>query len=77
MILIEPGMRVPADCVLFSGLDITVDETLYCEGRETVVRKALYTGKNHRENPDSFLLKGTLVMSGQGRAVVCAVGSRC
>ena len=39
VIIIEPGMRIPADCVLFSGIDITVDETIYCEGRETIVKK--------------------------------------
>lgn len=64
VIIIEPGMRVPADCVLFQGLDITTDETLYHEGRETLIKKVLFTGKNHRDNPDTFLLKQSLVRSG-------------
>ena len=30
---------------------------------------------NHHENPDPFLLTDTKIMTGQGRAIVCAVGS--
>lgn len=74
IILIEPGMRIPADCVLVDGMDITVDESIYHEDRETIVSKQVSTGDNHRENPDPFLLQRCLVMSGSGRAVVCAVG---
>lgn len=55
-------------------MDITVDEANYNDGRETIVRKSLSTGDNHRDNPDPFLLSGSLVVSGSGRAVVCAVG---
>jgi P-type E1-E2 ATPase len=29
IIQIETGMKVPADCVIFEGLDITVDERIY------------------------------------------------
>ena len=64
IILIEPGMRVPADCIIYSGIDITVDESLYYEGRETIVKKQLFNPKGKRENPDTFLLKSSLVMSG-------------
>ena len=74
IILIEAGMRVPADCVLVDGMDIVVNEALYNDGRETLVKKHLSTGYNHRGNPDPFLLSQTLVVSGSGRAVICAVG---
>lgn len=74
VVLIETGMRVPADCVLFQGRDVVVDEGIYHEGRETLMKKGMSTGHNHRENPDAFLLARSLVMSGSGRAVVCAVG---
>lgn len=77
IILIEPGMRVPADCIVFEGQDISVDESLYHEDRETVVPKQISTGVNHRENPDPFLMQRTLVLSGYGRAVVCCVGENC
>lgn len=29
---------------------------------------------NHKSNPDPFLFTGTMIMSGSGKAVVCAVG---
>jgi magnesium-transporting ATPase (P-type) len=67
-------MRIPADCILIEGIDITVDESLYHEGRETIIRKQVGSGDNHRENPDPFLLQRSLVMSGKGKAVVCCVG---
>lgn len=33
IIRIETGMRVPADCILLDGMDITVDESVYNEDR--------------------------------------------
>jgi magnesium-transporting ATPase (P-type) len=37
-----------------------------------------YTNKNgvdnHKDNPDPFLFADSKVMSGQGKAIVCAVG---
>lgn len=71
-------MRIPADCILFEGMDITVDEAPYFEDRETINRKSLSEGSiddnNHTRNPDPFLLTRSLVMTGSGKAVVCAVG---
>lgn len=69
-------MRVPADCTLLDGQDITADETVYNEGRSLVNVKSVSKGEEqHRENPDPFLLANSLIMTGSGRAVVCAVGS--
>lgn len=68
-------MRVPADCVLIEGQDVTAEETVYNEGRTLVNVKAVSKGEDHhRENPDPFLLANSLIMTGSGRAVVCAVG---
>lgn len=39
MILVETGMRIPADCILIDGKDVTVDEAIYCEDRESIVKK--------------------------------------
>jgi Ca2+-transporting ATPase len=36
VILIETGMRVPADCILIDGMDVTADETIYNEGRTLI-----------------------------------------
>ena len=69
-------MRVPADCVLIIGQDVTADETIYNEGRELVNKKEVSKGEeHHRDNPDCFLLANSLIMTGSGRAVVCAVGN--
>lgn len=29
---------------------------------------------NHKKNPDPFLFTGSMIMTGTGKAVVCAVG---
>lgn len=39
VILVEAGMRIPADCILLDGMDITVDESIYNEDRECIVPK--------------------------------------
>ena len=44
VILIETGMRIPADCILIDGMDITVDEAPYFEDRETINKKSLSIG---------------------------------
>lgn len=77
IILVEAGMRIPADCFLIEGMDITCDETMY--GNVNPVKKSLSEGHDnhvvdHRDNPDCFLLSGSLVKTGSGRAVICAVG---
>ena len=76
VVLVETGMRVPADCLLLDGMDITCDETIYNEDRECIVTKSISKGEeHHRENnPDPFLLAHSLVLTGKGRALVCAVG---
>jgi len=62
-------------------MNIKVDEDKY--GNPRSVEKepsAVYeydsSGEkdNHKANPDICLLTGTMVMSGAGKAVVCAVG---
>lgn len=68
-------MRIPADCILLEGQDITADETIYNEGRTMINTKSVSRGEDqHKENPDCFLLTNSLIMTGSGRAVVAAVG---
>jgi hypothetical protein len=59
-LVIEAGMRIPADCILLNGLDVVVDEASYFEDREALVEKTLSLGSvdynNHADNPDPFLL---------------------
>ena len=77
IITIEAGMRVPADCILLQGMDIICDESMYEGGSLSVHKKISINGEQHvKENPDCFLLTRSLVRSGSGRAVVCAVGKK-
>ena len=39
VIVIEAGMKVPADCLLFEGMDIVVNEAIYNEHREKLIKK--------------------------------------
>jgi magnesium-transporting ATPase (P-type) len=76
IILLETGSRIPADCILIEGSDITVDESYYYEDDATAIKKSVATANNSMDYPDPFLLSNTLIMSGSGKAIVCAVGAR-
>ena len=79
---LQQGDRVPADCILVEEMNITVDEGIYNKEYNEPVEKeqSEFFGlgeeqpDNHLDNPDPFLLTDTKIMSGQGKAVVCAVG---
>jgi Ca2+-transporting ATPase len=80
---IQQGNRIPADCILIEEMNITVDESMYDTSTTTqnYVAKEIshvtmdsYNPDNHKDNPDPFLYSDTKVMSGQGKALVCAVG---
>lgn len=69
-------MRIPADCILLDGMDIKCDETMYNPASIQVIKNRSIDRAQHlSENPDAFLLSRSLVLSGSGRAVVCAVGT--
>ena len=74
VILLEPGCRIPADCIIIEDNRLTVDEMYYHNGESVKkVKKACYA-ENMDENPDCFLLSQSLVLNGSGKAVVCCVG---
>lgn len=56
VIIIEAGMKIPADCILFEGMDIITNELIYNDNRDKISKKSCSNGKNHRDNPDPFLL---------------------
>ena len=57
VIILETGMRVPADCVLIEGIDVAVDEKFYdVEGERDVKNKNVATKDNMSDNPDPFIL---------------------
>jgi magnesium-transporting ATPase (P-type) len=59
-------------------MDLTLDESMYFEDRETVSVKTTSQGPHHHieVNPDILLLSRSLVLTGSGRAVVAAVGKQ-
>jgi magnesium-transporting ATPase (P-type) len=74
IVLLETGSRVPADCLLIEGQDVTVDESFYDSEARRATDKEVATEENVLQNPDPFLLSSTLLATGSGKAVVCAVG---
>ena len=67
---------MPGDCLLLQGMDITVDERCYSATPDEplIVAKSVAEPQYYSQNPDPFLLSNTIVMSGSGIAVICAVG---
>jgi magnesium-transporting ATPase (P-type) len=73
VIKIESGMRIPADCLLITGTDVTCDESAMT-GEPDQMEKTPLTESTYAHNPNPFMIGKTLVCSGQGVALVCAVG---
>jgi Ca2+-transporting ATPase len=80
---VHQGDRVPADCVLIEEMNITVDQSMYYPGQTNIEKEqSTYYGSegingdkdNHKEHPDPFLLADSKIMTGQGKAIICAVG---
>ena len=69
-------MKIPADCILLEGMDVICDESMYNNGNDVHKKISISLEQHTNENPDPFLLSRSLVLSGSGRAVVCAVGKR-
>lgn len=78
VLLLEAGDRVPADCLLIEEMDMHVDQTSVYKGQESASMAEKQcskdNGANHIQNPDPCLLSGSLIRTGCGKAVVCAVG---
>ncbi len=79
IVIVNEGDRVPADAILLSCLNFSVDESLLT-GESIAVRKSddEATGKEVRIGGDDlpFIFSGTLVVQGQGIARVIATGIR-
>lgn len=73
VIKLEAGMRIPADCLLIQCTDFAADEAALT-GEPEQVEKSDVNEHNFEYNPQPFLLANTLVASGSGTALVCAVG---
>jgi Ca2+-transporting ATPase len=78
LILLSEGDRVPADAVLLWEVNLSVDESLLT-GESAAVRKSAGDSSQGLPRPGGedtpFVFSGTLVVHGQGVAVVKATGA--
>jgi len=78
IIILSEGDRVPADAVVISSSNIMADESLLT-GESVTVRKIKWDGKQEigRAGGDDipFVYSGTMIVQGQGIALVKATGS--
>jgi Ca2+-transporting ATPase len=79
IILLSEGDRVPADAVVISGTSLSVDESLLT-GESVPVPKTPADGETAMARPGGdntpFVYSGTLLVRGQGIAVVRAIGAQ-
>src|SRR6185437_16059543 len=79
LVVLSEGDRVPADGVVFSAGNLSVDESLLT-GESVPVRKAPWDGRAEMGRPGGddlpFVYSGTLVVQGQGFAEIRATGAR-
>lgn len=79
IVLIAEGDRIPADAVLLTGLNVSIDESLLT-GESVPVRKKAWDGRLEMGRPGGddqpFIYSGTMVVKGQGVAQVRATGIR-
>ncbi len=79
ILLIAEGDRIPADAVLLTGLNVSVDESLLT-GESVPVRKKSWDGRLEMGRPGGddqpFIYSGSMVVKGQGVAQVRGTGIR-
>lgn len=73
IVFIKAGDQVPADCIMFETTDVACDEGALT-GEPEALHKFAVTAENYDHNPSPFVLKSTLISTGEGKAIVCAVG---
>lgn len=77
IIMVREGDRIPADAVVLSCENLSVDESILT-GESNPVRKIEWDKKTERQKPGGddlpFVYSGTLVISGRGAAKVYATG---
>ncbi len=79
IIVIQEGDRVPADAVVLTCSNLSVDESLLT-GEAVPVRKSEWDGNEKIKSPGGddlpFIYSGTLVVHGRGVAKVISTGAR-
>lgn len=78
LVVLTEGDRVPADAVLISSSNLSVDESLLT-GESVSVRKRVWDGEELIKHPGGddlpFVYSGTLVVQGRGIAKVTSIGA--
>jgi len=73
LIKIEGGSQIPADCFVVAANDLTCDESAQTGEPDEQEKKAI-NASTIEYNPSPFLLAKTFVKTGEGLALVAAVG---
>lgn len=73
IVKIESGKTIPADCILLQSTDLSCSEA-GLTGEPEPLHKSHVTADNFSSNPVPFVLASTLAETGEGRALVAAVG---
>jgi Ca2+-transporting ATPase len=71
----EMGMKVPADCIMIEGQDVTCDES-ELTGEPHSVYKHVVTQANYNDGVLCTMVAKSLIVSGFGKGLVLAVGKR-
>ncbi len=61
LVRVEQGMKVPADCILISGTDISCDESAMTGEPENMDKEGV-TAETVTSNPNPFMLAKTLII---------------
>ena len=74
IMLLKQGDHIPADCLLLDGDEFQTDESNITGESEHVKKSPLANGAG-KSIPNPFLLSDSMVVMGQGTALICAVGT--
>lgn len=64
---------MPADCLILDCTELSCNESALTGEPEAMLKEPL-NNENYRHNPCPFLLQGSLVEEGSGKAIVLTVG---
>ena len=79
ILTLKKDQKVPADCILTELIDspsLTVREVAIT-GELDDFEKIPLTANNYERNPCPFIVAGSYIMEGKGKALVCSVGKCC
>ena len=74
LVKIEKGMKVPADCILVSGQNVTCKEDALT-GEPDELEKTPLTAENYKKSKSCVMFAKATVAGGVGKALVLAVGT--